>query len=65
MTNTDAAYQYVLKGIVLVIAVYADVRLKRSRSFFAFFRTRAPVALLPVSRALLFWRGRIHPSPRL
>jgi D-xylose transport system permease protein len=31
MTNTDAAYQYVLKGIVLVIAVYADVRLKRSR----------------------------------
>jgi D-xylose transport system permease protein len=30
MTNTPAAFQYVLKGIVLVIAVYADVRIKRS-----------------------------------
>ncbi len=30
MTNTAAAFQYVLKGIVLVIAVYADVRIKRS-----------------------------------
>lgn len=29
MTNTEAAYQYVLKGIVLVLAVYADVRLTR------------------------------------
>ncbi|MBN1680616.1 MAG: hypothetical protein JW966_10010 [Anaerolineae bacterium] len=31
MTNTAAAYQYVLKGIVLVVAVYADVRLSRNR----------------------------------
>ncbi len=30
MTNTPAAFQYVLKGIVLVIAVYADIRIKRS-----------------------------------
>jgi D-xylose transport system permease protein len=30
MTNTPAAWQYVLKGIVLVVAVYADVRLKRN-----------------------------------
>lgn len=29
MTNTETAYQYVLKGIVLVLAVYADVRLTR------------------------------------
>ncbi len=32
MTNTPSAYQYVLKGIVLVVAVYADVRFKRSSS---------------------------------
>lgn len=31
MTNTPAAFQYVLKGLVLVIAVYADVRIKRSK----------------------------------
>ena len=30
MTNTPAAWQYMLKGIVLVIAVYADVRMKRN-----------------------------------
>jgi len=30
MANTPAAFQYVLKGIVLVIAVYADIRIKRS-----------------------------------
>lgn len=29
--NVPAAYQYVLKGIVLVLAVYADVQLKKSR----------------------------------
>jgi ABC-type xylose transport system permease subunit len=29
MTNTEAAYQYVVKGIVLVAAVYIDVRLSR------------------------------------
>jgi D-xylose transport system permease protein len=27
--NVQAAWQYVLKGIVLVIAVYADVYLKK------------------------------------
>ncbi|MAU09778.1 MAG: sugar ABC transporter permease [Anaerolineaceae bacterium] len=32
MTNTPAAWQYVLKGLVLVIAVYADVRIKRSNT---------------------------------
>ncbi|MBK9748054.1 MAG: sugar ABC transporter permease [Anaerolineae bacterium] len=32
MTNTPAALQYVLKGIVLVIAVYADIRIKRGSS---------------------------------
>lgn len=32
MTNTPAAWQYVLKGVVLVIAIYVDVRLKRSSS---------------------------------
>jgi D-xylose transport system permease protein len=30
MTNTPAAFQYVLKGIVLVIAVYADLRIKHT-----------------------------------
>ncbi|WP_343416661.1 hypothetical protein [Candidatus Flexifilum breve] len=32
MTNTPAALQYVLKGVVLVIAVYADIRIKRGSS---------------------------------
>lgn len=31
MTNTEAAYQYVVKGIVLVLAVYIDVKFKRNR----------------------------------
>ncbi|MBN2304392.1 MAG: sugar ABC transporter permease [Anaerolineae bacterium] len=31
MINTPAAYQYILKGIVLVVAVYADVRLSKNR----------------------------------
>lgn len=31
MMNTEAAYQYILKGLVLVAAVYIDVRLRRSR----------------------------------
>ncbi len=31
MTNTEPAYQYVLKGLVLVAAVLVDVRLKKSR----------------------------------
>lgn len=31
LLNTPSAYQYVLKGIVLVVAVYADVRLSRGR----------------------------------
>ncbi len=29
MTNVETSYQYVLKGIVLVLAVYADVRFTR------------------------------------
>ena len=29
--NVPAAWQYVLKGIVLVLAVYSDVYLKRHR----------------------------------
>lgn len=29
MTNTESAYQYVVKAIVLVLAVYADVRMTR------------------------------------
>jgi D-xylose transport system permease protein len=29
MMNVPAAWQYVLKGIVLVLAVYADVQLKK------------------------------------
>jgi len=31
MTNVEASYQYVLKGIVLVVAVLVDVRLRRNR----------------------------------
>ena len=31
MLNVPAAWQYVLKGIVLVVAVYADVYLKKNR----------------------------------
>ncbi|MBI5960243.1 MAG: sugar ABC transporter permease [Chloroflexi bacterium] len=31
MANISSNYQYILKGIVLVLAVYVDVRLKRSR----------------------------------
>jgi len=31
MLNVTAAWQYILKGIVLVLAVYADVYLKKSR----------------------------------
>ncbi len=31
MMNVPAAWQYVLKGIVLVVAVYADVYLKKNR----------------------------------
>ncbi|MBZ0310771.1 MAG: sugar ABC transporter permease [Anaerolineae bacterium] len=31
MMNTPAAYQYIVKGLVLVAAVYIDVRLRRSR----------------------------------
>jgi D-xylose transport system permease protein len=29
--NVPAAYQYVVKGIILILAVYADVQLKKSR----------------------------------
>lgn len=32
LINVEADYQYILKGLVLVLAVYADVRLKRSRA---------------------------------
>lgn len=31
MIGTEAAYQYVVKGLVLVVAVYLDVRFKRNR----------------------------------
>lgn len=31
LTNTEPAYQYVIKAIVLVAAVYADVQIKRRR----------------------------------
>jgi D-xylose transport system permease protein len=31
ITDTDAAYQYVIKGLVLVVAVLIDVRFKRNR----------------------------------
>jgi D-xylose transport system permease protein len=30
--NVESSYQYVVKGLVLVLAVYVDVRLKRSRA---------------------------------
>ena len=31
MLNVPAAYQYVVKGAVLIIAVYADVYFKKNR----------------------------------
>ena len=31
MMNVAAAWQYILKGLVLVLAVYSDVYLKRNR----------------------------------